>query len=96
VTPWLGLLGLGGLGLTAGIPLLWLYLASLVDSAALGVVGATLTIVALTRALGSVNRRHQAARVAKGLEDTGNFPLEVTLVLSAFAALGGLAVLLVA
>ena len=34
-----------------------------------------------------------AARVRRGLEDTGSFPLEVTLVCSAFAAAGALLLL---
>jgi hypothetical protein len=96
VTAWLALLALGGVALWAGVPLLWLYLASQVDSAALGVLGATLTIAALCWLLGAVNRRHQGARVRRGLDDTGTFPLEVTLVCSACAAAAGLGVLLVA
>lgn len=93
---WLALLALGGLALWAGVPLLWLYLASQIDSAALGVLGAAATIAALFPLLGVVNRRYQDARVRRGFDDTGTFPLEVTLVLSACAAGIGLVVLFVA
>ena len=93
---WLALLALGGLALAAGVPLLWLYLASQIDSAALGVLGAGVTIVAMVPLLSAINRGYQAARVRRGFDDTGNFPLEVTLVCSAFAALVALAVVFVA
>ena len=96
MTVWLALLALGGMVLCAGVPLLWLYLASQADSAALGVLGATATIAAMFGLLGAVNRRHQASRVRRGFDDTGTFPLEVTLVLSVSAAGVGLAVLFVA
>ena len=92
----LALLALGGLTLALGVPLLWLYLASLLDSAALGVLGAAVTIVAMMPLLSAVNRGYQGARVRRGLDHTGNFPLEVTLVCSLGAAVVALAVVAVA
>ena len=90
----LALLVLTALAMWGGVPLLWLYLGSLVQSATdsapaaavVMVAGAVLTIVGLVVAMGAITRGYQRARVARGLEDTGNFPLEVTLVCTAFAA----------
>ena len=91
---WLALLALGGLALFVGMPLGWLWIASQVQGATesvglavvAGLAGATASIGGLSLALGAVVRRYQRARVARGLDDTGNFPLEVVLVCSAVAA----------
>ena len=88
---WLALLALGGLAMWTAVPLAWLWIGSQASSGVLTVLGAVLTMVAWARLLGAVNRRYQAARVRRGFDDTGSFPLEVTLVLSAGAA--GLALL---
>ena len=88
---WLALLALGGLAMWTAVPLAWLWIGSQVDSPVLMLLGAVLTMVVTGWLLGAVNRRYQAARVRRGYDDTGNFPLEVTLVLSAGAA--GLALL---
>jgi hypothetical protein len=82
-------------GMWIGIPWLWLYLGSLVQAetdnvgAAIGamIFGVTLTIALTIPLLGWLNGAYQRARVARGLEDTGSFPLEVCLTLSAFVAI---------
>ena len=83
---WLALLALGGLAMWTAVPLAWLWIGSQVDSGVLAVAGAIVTMVAWAWLLGRINGRYQAARVRRGFEDTGNFPLEVTLVLSVCAA----------
>ena len=88
---WLALLALGGLAMWTAVPLAWLWIASQVGGPLLLIGGTVITMVAVARLLGAVNGRYQAARVRRGFDDTGNFPLEVTLVLSAGAA--GLALL---
>ena len=88
---WLALLALGGLAMWTAVPLAWLWIGSQLNSPIAAVTGAAITMVAWTVLLGAVNRRYQAARVRRGHDDTGNFPLEVTLVLSVGAA--GLALL---
>ncbi len=88
---WLALLVLGGLAMWTAVPLAWLWIGSQIGMPVLMLLGAVLTMVALFRVLGAINGRYQDARVARGYDDTGNFPLEVTLVLSAGAA--GLALL---
>ena len=83
---WLALLALGGLAMWTAIPLAWLWIASHAGGPLLLVPGTILTMVAAARLLSAVNGRYQGARVRRGYDDTGNFPLEVTLVLSAGAA----------
>ena len=83
---WLALLALGGLAMWTAVPLAWLWIGSRAGGPVLMLIGAVLTMVATARGLGAVNRRYQAARVRRGLDDTGNFPLEVTLVCSAAVA----------
>lgn len=81
-------------GMWIGIPLLWLYVGSLVQTAtenvgaAIGamIFGVTVTIALTIPLLGWLNEAYQRARVARGLEHTGSFPLEVCLTLSAIAA----------
>jgi hypothetical protein len=83
---WLALLALGGLAMWTAIPLAWLWIASQAGGPLLLIAGTVTTMVAWGVVLGAVNRRYQDARVRRGLDDTGNFPLEVTLVCSAAAA----------
>ena len=82
-------------GMWIGIPALWLYLGSLVQGAtenvgaAIGamIFGVTVTIALTIPLLAWLNNAYQRARVSRGLEDTGSFPLEVCLTISAIAAL---------
>ena len=83
---WLALLALAGLAMWTAVPLAWLWIGSQFDSPPVAVGGAILTMVAWGVLLGALNRRYQGARVRRGYDDTGNFPLEVTLVLSVGAA----------
>lgn len=84
------------LALWIGMPLLWLYLGSLVQDAtnnvgaAIGamIVGVTVTIVLMLPVLAHITSAYQRARVARGLDDTGAFPLEVAMTCSAILALG--------
>jgi hypothetical protein len=86
---------LGSLGLWVGVPLLWLVVAGQVQGAtgslgaALGValVGVVLSIVVAVRLLHWLARMHNAARVARGLEDLGWAPLEGVMAVSAVVAL---------
>ena len=83
------------LALWIGTPVLWLYLGSLVQTAtenvgaAIGamIFGVTLTIVLMIPLLAAITRAYQRARVARGHEDTGAFPLEVAMTCSAMLAL---------
>ena len=83
------------LALWIGMPLLWLYLGSLVQSAtenvgaAIGamIVGVTITVVAMLPLLTALTGAYQRARVTRGLEDTGAFPLEVAMTCSAILAI---------
>ncbi len=86
MTAWLALLALGGLAMWTAVPLAWLWIGSQFDSGVLTVAGAIATMVGWARMLGAINGRYQDARVRRGFDDTGNFPLEVTLVLSVCAA----------
>ena len=90
IAVWLALLALGGLAMWTAVPLAWLWIGSQVDSRILTVIGAILTMFGWALLLAAVNRRYQRARARRGLDDTGSFPLEVTLVLSAFAAAAAL------
>jgi hypothetical protein len=82
---------LGSIVLWVGTPLLWLWVGSQVQGsssnvgAAVGVtfIGAVLTIVMLAGVLGKLSNVYRANRVARGLDDPGNFVLEVVLVVSA-------------
>jgi hypothetical protein len=97
---WLALLVLAALAMWLGTPVLWLFLGSKIETATgnLGVavgamlLGSVLTIIAMAYLLGAITRRYQDARVRRGLEDTGGFPLEVTLVCTAVSAGLGFAV----
>ncbi len=83
---WLALLALAGVAMWTAVPLAWLWIGSQADSGVLAVGGAIATMVAWARLLSAINHRYQGARVRRGFDDTGTFPLEVTLVLSAGAA----------
>jgi hypothetical protein len=85
---------LGSLALWVGIPLGWLWIASQIEAstsslgaavatAMIGVVASIFVVVALLSRLSDAYRRQ---RVARGLEDTGHFALEVVMVTSAAVA----------
>lgn len=77
--------------LWVGVPLGWLWVGSQVEAAtgSLGaavaamIVGVTVTVLVAIPILGWLSNVHRAIRVARGLEDTGHFALEVVLVCSA-------------
>jgi hypothetical protein len=87
----------GSLVLWVGIPLAWLWIGSQVQDAtdSLGaavaamLVGVVVSIVLWLPVLSWLSDRYRRERVARGLDDTGNFALEVTMVLSAGIALVG-------
>ncbi|MEA2142254.1 MAG: hypothetical protein QOI64_684 [Solirubrobacteraceae bacterium] len=85
----------GALMLWIGVPIAWLYIGSLVQQAtnsvgaALGLmlVGAVVTIGVVAQLLGRVNEGYEHLREARGLDSTGQVPLEAALTLSALVAL---------
>jgi|tagenome__1003787_1003787.scaffolds.fasta_scaffold20932477_2 hypothetical protein len=87
----------GSLVLWVGIPLAWLWIGSQIQDAtdSLGtavaamLVGVVVSIVLWLPVLSWLSERYRRERAARGLEDTGHFALEVTLVLSAGIALVG-------
>ena len=91
---WLALLVLAALAMWVAVPVAWLFLGSrvqdLTDNVGAGLgtalVGSIASIVAMSMLLGAITRRYQGARVRRGLDDTGGFPLEVTLVCTAVTA----------
>lgn len=91
---WLALLVLAALAMWVAVPVAWLYIGSLIQEATGNVgaglgaalVGSIASIVAMSMLLGAITRRYQGARVRRGLDDTGGFPLEVTLVCTATTA----------
>jgi hypothetical protein len=90
----------GSLALWIGIPLGWLWVGSQIQGAtgsvgaaiAAMLVGVVLTVLAAVPVLGWLSNRYRASRVARGLEDTGHFALEVVLVTSAGVAIVGFGV----
>ena len=88
----------GSLVLWIGVPLLWLYIGSLVQGAtdsigaAIGValVGATASIIGLAWALARLNEFHQELQVQRGEQPTPL--LEMVIVASAGIALVGFVV----
>ncbi len=90
----LAMMLLGGLALWIGVPLLWLYLGSQIQSAtdSLGlamlavIVGVLVSIVVVVMALAWLNERHGRLREARGLDDHGNVALEAILAISAAIA----------
>jgi hypothetical protein len=91
----LGVMVVSSLLLWVGIPLAWLWVASQIQGAsgsvgaAIGAafVGVTVSIALMVPALSALSRAYRRARVGRGLEDTGNFALEVVMVLTAGAAI---------
>lgn len=87
---WLALLVVIATSMWTAVPVAWLYVGSRMDEGALTklvvLAGAVASMIGCARLLAAVNRRYQRARVRRGFDDTGTFPLEVTLVCSAFAA----------
>ena len=90
----LALMFTGSLVMWVGVPLAWLWIGSQVQAATDNVgaaiasmmVGVTASIAAIAKLLGWLTHSYQRAREARGLESTGSFPLEVTLVVSAVVA----------
>lgn len=80
--------------LWVGVPLGWLWIGSQIEGSggSLGeamaamLVGATLTVIAVACALGWLSGLYRRLRIARGLEDTGHFALEVVMVVSATIA----------
>lgn len=83
------------LALWVGVPLLWLYLGSVIQTAtdnvgaAIGgmILGVTVTIGLMLPLLAGITRAYQRARVSRGLDDTGSVPLEAAMTISAVLAL---------
>ncbi|MEA2391880.1 MAG: hypothetical protein QOK31_1989 [Solirubrobacteraceae bacterium] len=90
----------GSLMLWIGIPVGWLWVGSQVQGStgsvgaaiAAMLVGVVATVLAAIPVLGWLSNRYRAIRVARGLEDTGHFALEVVLVTSAGVAITGFSV----
>jgi hypothetical protein len=86
---------LGSLVLWIGIPLLWLWVGSLVQGATeslagglfAAMIGSMLSIVAFAAGLSRLNRLYQRIQRSRGIVP-GN-PLEVVLVVTAMIAIGG-------
>jgi hypothetical protein len=84
----------GALGLWIGVPLLWLYIGSMVQEstgsvgAALGLMlaGSVATIILLVPLLGRLNEAYEHLRETRGLDNYGQAPLEAMLVISAVVA----------
>ena len=93
----LAVLVFGSVVLWVAVPIGWLWVGSQVqaetDNLGIAMVtmafGVLVSLVALIPLLGRLTRLYQRARVARGLEDTGTFPLEVTLTLTALVAVVG-------
>jgi hypothetical protein len=96
----LALMFLGSLGLWVGVPLLWLFVAGRIQGATgslgaavgLAMLGVLVSIVAMVPLLRWLGERHAHARLARGLEDLGNAPLEGVIVVSAVVALAAFVV----
>jgi nitric oxide reductase large subunit len=90
----------GALALWIGVPLLWLYIGSVVQEstgsvgAALGLmlVGSVATILLLVPLLGRLNEAYEHLREHRGLDNYGQAPLEAMLVISAVVAVAMLVV----
>jgi hypothetical protein len=89
----------GCLFMWVGVPVLWLWVGSqLQTSVELGtalmvtMVGAVASILCIAPMLGWLNRQHLELRASRGLPVGENSPLEVMLVLSAVLAIVGFAV----
>ena len=87
----------GGLVLWVGIPLAWLWIGSQIQAAtdSLGAAvaammfGVILSIALMVPVLGWLSRKYGEIRVARGLDDTGGFVLEVVIVTTAAIAIVG-------
>ena len=89
----------GCLFLWVGVPLIWLWIGSqLQTSAPVGpalmvtIVGAVLSIVCLVPVLAWLNRQHLELRAARGQQIGNSSPLEVMLVVTAALAIIGFAI----
>jgi len=88
-------LGSSAVVLWVGVPLAWLWIASQIQGAtdslgaALGAafLGVVVSIAAMVALLSTLSDAYRRARVARGLQDTGNFALEVVMVMSAGVAI---------
>lgn len=96
----LAALVLGSLALFVALPLGALWVAGRVQGAtdnlgaavSAGFVAFLLAVPVFILALGRINSAYQRARLARGLEDTGSFPLETTLVITASLTAVGFAI----
>jgi hypothetical protein len=87
----------GGVVLWVGIPLAWLWIGSQVQGAtdSLGAAvaammfGVIVSIALMIPVLGWLSRKYGEIRVARGLDDTGGFVLEVVMVTTAAVAIVG-------
>lgn len=90
----------GALALWIGVPLLWLYIGSRVQEAtnsvgaAMGLMllGSVATILLAVPLLARLNEAYEHVREARGLENHGQVPLEMVLVVSATIAVVGFTV----
>ena len=90
----LALMFAGALGLWIGVPLLWLYIGSIVQDrtdsigAAIGLMlfGSVATILAVMPLLARLNEAYEHLREARGLDNYGQVPLEMVMVVSATIA----------
>lgn len=86
--------------LWVGVPLLWLYVGSLVQTAtdsiaaALGVMalGVVASILVIVSTLGWLSRKHEDVQEARGRESYGQVALEAVLAISAAVAVVGFAI----
>jgi hypothetical protein len=93
----LAIMFIGSLGLWIGVPLAWLWIASLVQAAtnslgaALGTAfaGVLVSVAAAVLVLSRLSDSSRHQRLARGLDDTGHLALEIVMVLSAGTALVG-------
>ncbi len=84
----------GGVLLWVGMPLAWLWIGSQIQGStqSLGLavaammVGVIVSIVVFVPLLDLLSEAYRRQRVARGLEDTGHFALEVVMVVSATVA----------
>jgi phage-related protein len=87
----------GGVVLWVGIPLAWLWIGSQIQGAtdSLGAAVAAMmfgvisSIALMIPVLGWLSRKYGEIRVARGLDDTGGFVLEVVMVTTAAVAIVG-------
>jgi hypothetical protein len=96
----LAIMIMGSLVLWVGLPLLWLYVASIVQGATeslgagLGVAmfGFPVSVVLVMMALGRLNDAYRRGRAQRGLDDVGTFALEVVVVSTAGVVIVGFAI----